>query len=893
MKQVAQRALLFRIAHQRILSATRRRTAITLSPSVLTSCYSEPLTIRTISSSAALRIQPSALALSANVPSSAKGKEKEHDDGRLSISLKDVPGGSEGRTPLDILKGELRSKSDFGDGRSDLRMKCKSDRVPKGYNRFIAALNQNGQALPLSHPLPSSSTTTALHFIPFAALATTPDSSDPLASDRARFEAQKSIWITASHVLAAAAERYFDAEGKRAIHVKSALLEGRSGGAGYAYEMLLLDPKSVPQGVATMKNAADTAAQMLNDAAGHSTTSLDGTALASIQKHFDKLVSEAVPVQVETLSPETAEGRLRENPFALEALAAVVSDKGAQARIVRIGEYVALAPGNVPLLPSTDYVKASAILGWSAASWTPASGIAAAPAVPGSEQRLLRLRGLAFTNAAVLKSVRAAQAAAATSDHRVIGLAQELFMTSDAASPGSPFVLPHGMRIGRKVERVIRDLYDIHGYDEVHTPQLFKKALWERSGHWENYRDDMFKVQGYREEQEWLISRKEHDGHACAGHGHNASEADAESFGLKPMNCPGHCLIFSSKERSYRDLPLRLAEFGPLHRNESSGSLSGLTRVRRFHQDDAHVFCAPSQVRHEIATMLTMLSDAYRAFGFDTMELVLSTRPAQSIGSEEDWQRAEAALTGALEQSRRAWTLNAGDGAFYGPKIDCRLVDAAGRKHQTATIQLDFQLPQRFDLRYADPSGGHTRPVMIHRAILGSVERFLAILIETSKGKWPFWISPRQAIVLPVANTEGIGRHAAYARDYLALGSGPAALKARQRQVADQQTGLATLPRLTDVPLERPLQVFHVDMDDGQDTLAKMVRKAQAARYNFSLVIGEKEAQNGTVSVRVRDDYVTSETIHLSGRPALSKDMGEWKLADLRQLFEKLDRNHW
>lgn len=500
-------------------------------------------------------------------------------------------------------------------------------------------------------------------------------------------------------------------------------------------------------------------------------------------------------------------------------------------------------------------------------------------------------------------------------DHRIIGREQKLFLsneTTHALSPGSAFMLPHGMRVARKIERVVRDLYDIFGYNEVQTPQLFRSALWKRSGHWDNYRDDMFQAQGFREAQEQAQrllratpnSVPERSGCPAHSQAHGEPDADDNShFGLKPMNCPGHCVMFASRERSYREMPVRMAEFAPLHRNESSGSLSGLTRVRRFHQDDAHVFCRPDQVEGEIQTMLRMLASAYRGFGFDPatrIELVLSTRPAHFLGDIQDWDKAEAALRVALDASGTPWTLNPGDGAFYGPKIDCRLMDAAGRKHQTATIQLDFQLPQRFDLRYQDPAapGGSTRPVMVHRAILGSVERFLAILIEHTRGRWAFWLSPRQAAVLPVSDTEEIQSYAQYARDYLALGPALARRLQEERSIARKGEG-STLTQDATLP-PRPGQVFHVDLEQSGDSLSKMVRRAHGNRVNFAVIVGEHEARSHTVSLRIRGDYAKASlgaqpaaAPDLPVRPRLEQNMGPIPLSELRALFETLDANHW
>jgi threonyl-tRNA synthetase len=452
-------------------------------------------------------------------------------------------------------------------------------------------------------------------------------------------------------------------------------------------------------------------------------------------------------------------------------------------------------------------------------------------------------------------------------DHRTIGQAQRLFFTHES-SPGTPFMLPHGVRVCAKVERVIRDLYRKYGYEEVVTPQIFKADLWKQSGHWENYRDDMFAVEGFKEVQERNAG--------CCGGSHESPVEGAEAYGLKPMNCPGHCVMFNAQEHSYRDLPIRYAEFSSLHRNEPSGSLTGLTRVRRFHQDDAHIFCRPDQISEEISTMLEMLKTAYQTFGFPKFELVLSTRPSNYLGEVQDWDRAEEGLRVALKESGMKWKLNEADGAFYGPKIDIRLVDSSGKRHQTATIQLDFQLPKRFDLQYDDPNAPSEkgRPVMIHRAILGSMERFLAILIEHTSGNWPFWLSPRQAIVIPVSTqSQEMVEYAIKVSQALSL-----------NQSLENSDTIESKGRNN--------HYFHVDVDSSEETLSKRIRRAQVARYSFICVVGEEEMQNKTVNLRTRQADQDSSEVE-TGRPVLKKDMGAWSIPDLRKLFITLDDNHW
>ncbi|CAA0831400.1 Threonine--tRNA ligase- mitochondrial [Striga hermonthica] len=342
------------------------------------------------------------------------------------------------------------------------------------------------------------------------------------------------------------------------------------------------------------------------------------------------------------------------------------------------------------------------------------------------------------------------------------------------------------------------------GYEEVWTPNMYNMQLWETSGHAANYKENMF-----------------------------VFEVEKQEFGLKPMNCPGHCLIFDHRVRSYRELPLRLADFGVLHRNEASGALTGLTRVRRFQQDDAHIFCRESQVKDEVKSVLEFISYVYEVFGF-TFDLKLSTRPEKYLGDLEVWEKAEAALAEALNEFGKPWEINEGDGAFYGPKIDISVSDAMRRKFQCATLQLDFQLPARFNLSYsAEDETKRERPVMIHRAILGSVERMFAILLEHYKGKWPFWLSPRQSIVCTVSDT------------YV-----PYALEIRDRI---HEAG------------------FFVDIDTTDRTVPKKVREAQLAQYNYILVVGAQETGTGKVSLRVRGGN-EFESISVEGLLNLFKD---------------------
>jgi threonyl-tRNA synthetase len=354
-----------------------------------------------------------------------------------------------------------------------------------------------------------------------------------------------------------------------------------------------------------------------------------------------------------------------------------------------------------------------------------------------------------------------------------------------------------------------------------------------KSGHWDNYAEDMFSVSG----------------RGATGTSPEQQIGEDEEYGLKPMNCPGHCILFASKQRSFRELPIRYADFSPLHRNEISGALSGLTRVRRFHQDDGHIFCRPSQVGEEISKTLDFVRLTYETFGLGPYRLALSTRPKDHyIGSEEDWANAEGALRQALDASGQPWSINEGDGAFYGPKIDIILKDSDGKEHQTATIQLDFQLPKRFELEYTAPApeserkgivstnpeelatSGPVQPVMVHRAVLGSLERFMALLIEHYNGKWPFWLNPRQIAILTVTNDQPVVDFAEVAMDTI------------------QGGGLLRSEPATARPMD--LSTFAIDLDDRPMSLKKKLAEAKSKRYGVIIVVGKKDAEKGeTVTV--------------------------------------------
>ncbi|KAG5876979.1 hypothetical protein JTB14_008125 [Gonioctena quinquepunctata] len=406
-------------------------------------------------------------------------------------------------------------------------------------------------------------------------------------------------------------------------------------------------------------------------------------------------------------------------------------------------------------------------------------------------ETLQRVYGISFPDTKLLKEWQHFQEEAAKRDHRKIGKEQELFFFHEL-SPGSCFFQPRGAHIYNTLTEFIRKEYRKRGFQEVISPNMYNVKLWQTSGHWTHYAENMFSF-----------------------------DIEKDKFALKPMNCPGHCLIFDNRIRSWRELPLRLADFGVLHRNELSGALTGLTRVRRFQQDDAHIFCTPEQIKEEINGCLDFVNFVYSTFGF-TLDVCLSTRPEKYLGDLELWNTAEKALGESLDNFGQPWRINPGDGAFYGPKIDITIQDALKRSHQCATIQLDFQLPIRFNLSYVSESGEKKRPVIIHRAILGSVERNMAILTESYGGKWPFWLSPRQVMIIPVGPTYD--------------------------EYAEQ-----VKQKLFDAGF-----MVEVDTDPG-DTMNKKIRNAQLAQFNFILVVGEKERSGNTVNVRTRDNIVHGE----------------------------------
>jgi threonyl-tRNA synthetase len=425
-----------------------------------------------------------------------------------------------------------------------------------------------------------------------------------------------------------------------------------------------------------------------------------------------------------------------------------------------------------PHVPSTGRIKAFKLTATSNAYW---KGDA-------KNAPMQRVYGTAFFSQKELDEHLARLEEAKKRDHRKVGKELGLF-TFHQWAPGATFWLPKGTTLYNTLSNYMRGVLIPAGYQEVKAPIVFNKALWQTSGHWDYYQDNMFLVKS----------------------------SDGEEMGLKPMNCPGHFLLFGSEMRSYKDLPLRFHEQTPLHRNEASGTLSGLTRVRQFSQDDGHCFVTQEQIGAEVEELIGLIQRVYRDFGL-AFAAKLSTRPEKFLGEIATWDDAEAALVRALDRSQQAYTLNAGDGTFYGPKIDFDITDALGRKWQCGTIQLDYQMPERFDLKYTGADNGEHRPVVIHRAIFGSLERFIAILVEHFAGAFPLWLAPVQAIVLPIAD-----RHLDYANEVAAL--------------------------LKDAGLK-------AEVDDRQEKVNYKIREAQIQKIPYMLVVGDKEVTDRAVAVR-------------------------------------------
>jgi threonyl-tRNA synthetase len=494
--------------------------------------------------------------------------------------------------------------------------------------------------------------------------------------------------------------------------------------------------------------------------------------LATIEEKMREILAEKSEFERVEVSREEAERTFRElgETLKLERLKDI--PEGETITLYKDGRFVDLCRG--PHVRDLSQVGAVKLL--------EASGVY----FKGDEknERLQRIYGTAFATQKEMDEHLAALEAARARDHRRLGTELDLFSFNPLA-PAMPFFHPHGAAIYVALMDYVRELYARYGYGETITPQILDVELWKTSGHYDNYRENMF-----------------------------FTEADERVMSVKPMNCPGHCLIFATRLRSYRDLPIRYADFGRLHRYERSGVTNGLFRVRSFSQDDAHIFCTDEQVESEVLAVSEMILEVYRTFGFEDVRIELSTRPAKRIGSDELWDRAEGALAQAMQSRGIDFQVNPGDGAFYGPKIDFHVRDSIGRSWQLGTVQLDYQMPRRFDLKYVGADGGEHVPVMIHRAMLGSIERFMAILIEQTAGAFPLWLAPVQAVVLPIS--EKFAEYGEAVRRALSAGG------------------------------------VRAELDARNEKLGYRIREAQLQKIPYMLVVGAREAEEGTVSVRRR-----------------------------------------
>ncbi len=501
-------------------------------------------------------------------------------------------------------------------------------------------------------------------------------------------------------------------------------------------------------------------------------TPLTSDDFEKIEAEMKKIVKEDLKIERFTLPREKAIEFMKEKeePYKVELIEDL--PEGEEISFYQQGEFVDLCAG--PHLMSTKEVgKAFKIMSLAGAYWR------------GDEhnQMLTRLYATAFAKKDELEAYITMMEEAKKRDHRKLGKELGLFMMHEAG-PGFPFFLPKGMVLKNTLLDYWREIHRKSGYVEISTPVILNRSLWETSGHWDHYKNNMY-----------------------------TTVIDGEDYAIKPMNCPGGVLVYASEPRSYRDLPLRMGELGLVHRHEKSGQLHGLMRVRCFTQDDAHIFMTPEQIKDEIKGVAGLINEVYSLFGFQ-YHVELSTRPEDSMGSDEDWEMATDALRSALDELQLPYVVNEGDGAFYGPKIDFHLVDCIGRTWQCGTIQLDFQLPQRFELEYVGADGEKHRPIMIHRVVFGSIERFIGILIEHFAGAFPTWLAPVQVKVLPISD-----KYMDYAQN--------------------------VLNKLTEAGIR-------AEVDTRAEKIGYKIREAQTAKIPYMLVVGQKEEEENTVSVRSR-----------------------------------------
>ena len=496
--------------------------------------------------------------------------------------------------------------------------------------------------------------------------------------------------------------------------------------------------------------------------------------LDKIEKEMKKIVKEGLSLERFELPAQEGLKKLEDmgEPYKVE-LCHEHADKGENISFYQQGDFVDLCAG--PHLMSTSPLKAVKLTNCTGAYWRgDAKG-----------KQLCRVYGTAFPKASMLEEYLTMLEEAKKRDHRKIGKDLELFTIMEEG-PGFPFFLPKGMILRNLLIDYWRELHREAGYQEISTPVILSRTLWERSGHWGHYKDNMY-----------------------------TTKIDDEDFAIKPMNCPGGMLVYKTKMRSYRDLPLRMGELGLVHRHELSGALHGLMRVRNFTQDDAHIFMTPDQIKDEVKGVVRLIDKVYSTFGFP-YHIELSTMPEDHIGEKKDWDIATDALRDAIVELGYDYQINEGDGAFYGPKLDFHLTDCLGRTWQCGTIQLDYQLPERFELEYTGADGAKHRPVMIHRVVFGSVERFIGILTEHFAGAFPLWLAPVQIKVLPISEHQH-----AYAKE-----------------VADKLTAAG----------------FRLELDDRNEKIGYKIREAQLEKVPFMLILGDKEMESGAVAVRSRSE---------------------------------------
>ncbi|MEM8628896.1 MAG: threonine--tRNA ligase [Chlamydiota bacterium] len=518
-----------------------------------------------------------------------------------------------------------------------------------------------------------------------------------------------------------------------------------------------------------------------------------------IQREMEAIAREnARPERIEFSSNEEALEAFSHNPYKTE----LIKEFSGTISAYKQGEFFDLCRG--PHLPFLGKIRAIKLLKVSGAYWR---GDA-------KREMLTRIYGISFPERKLLKAYLQALEEAKKRDHKLWGAKLDLFSFREEA-PGMPFIHPKGLLIWNHLLEYLRFCLHEEEYVEIKTPMIMSQALWERSGHWEHYREHMY-----------------------------TSQIEEKSLAIKPMNCPGCMLYYASSVHSYRELPLRVAEIGYVHRYEPSGALNGLFRVRAFHQDDAHIFLQPGQIQEEILAILHLANQIYMTFGL-SYHLELSTRPQDSMGTEEEWAVATEGLRNALEDWGHSYKVNEGDGAFYGPKIDIHVSDALQRRWQCGTIQLDLSLPEKFSLKYVDRDGQAKKPIMLHRALFGSIERFWGILIEHFAGKFPLWLSSYQVAIIPVAD-----RHLPYARS-----------------------------------VEKKLKKASLisEVDDTKESVSKKVRKAQMMKTNYIVTVGDQECAKSTISLRTRDNVVHGE---ISLDSFLEKVLEERKTRSLLSPFE-------